>query len=254
MAKLSALRPTCATPPVHDPYGRDFLAQLWQTPAKTRDGRLQRIAAALHFLTPQLGHLKVAMGAGGAPHLYASPLQEPARTTRLDERQLSDGTLRLIGLLWTLLDGEGPLLLEEPEISLHPEIVRRLPAVFHLLGTTHKPGRQIIIATHTLELLRDPGIGTEEVLLLAPQAQGTILSHGNEADRQALMAGLTAADVLMPQTAPAHAEQFAREFVRYRWSPDTCAHQLYRKPLVSITRYLLFYLTFMPKYATVKSK
>ena len=34
----------------------------------------------------------------------------------------SDGTLRLIGLLWALLDGTGPLLLEKPELSLHQEI------------------------------------------------------------------------------------------------------------------------------------
>lgn len=35
------------------------------------------------------------------------------------EASFSDGTLRLIGLLWFLSRGDSPLLLEEPELSLH---------------------------------------------------------------------------------------------------------------------------------------
>ncbi|MBA2492469.1 MAG: ATP-binding protein, partial [Gammaproteobacteria bacterium] len=31
------------------------------------------------------------------------------------------GTLRLMGRLWIALAGGGPLLLEEPELNLHPE-------------------------------------------------------------------------------------------------------------------------------------
>jgi predicted ATPase len=58
--------------------------------------------------------------------------------------------LRLIGLLWAILDGIGPLLLEDPELSLHPEVVRFLPQMFaHIQSRT---GRQILTSTHSTDL------------------------------------------------------------------------------------------------------
>ena len=32
-----------------------------------------------------------------------------------------------MGLLWSLLNGSESLLLEEPELSLHPEVIRHIP-------------------------------------------------------------------------------------------------------------------------------
>ena len=43
------------------------------------------------------------------------------------EDQFSDGMLRLVGLLWSLLETETLLLLEEPELSLHDSVVEKLP-------------------------------------------------------------------------------------------------------------------------------
>jgi predicted ATPase len=69
--------------------------------------------------------------------------------------QFSDGTLRLMGLLWAVLDGRGPLLLEEPELSLHPEVIRFIPQMFARIQ--RRTGRQIILSTHSADLLRDEG-------------------------------------------------------------------------------------------------
>ncbi len=76
-----------------------------------------------------------------------------------------------MGLLWVAMEGGGPLLLEEPELSLHPEIVRYLPQMF--ARVQRRTGRQIIMSTHSPDLLRDEGIGLDEVLLLRPRAEGT---------------------------------------------------------------------------------
>src|SRR6516164_9791074 len=65
----------------------------------------------------------------------------------------------------------GPLLLEEPELSLHPEIVRYLPQMF--ARVQRRTGRQLILSTHSSDLLRDEGIGLDEVLLLRPGTEGT---------------------------------------------------------------------------------
>lgn len=199
-------------PVSNDPYGRDLLLRLWQTPARTRDARLRKISNALRIAVPQLTELRAVMDDAGTPHLEGGYSHWRPHAARQNESQFSDGTLRLLGLLWTALDGAGPLLLEEPEISLHPEIVRRLPAVLEKMNSLRKEPRQIIISTHSEDLLSDPGIGSEEVLRLQPGPDGTVLALADEADRQSLLAGLTAADVLMPKAAPQGIEQLVLEF------------------------------------------
>jgi len=104
------------------------------------------------------------------------------------------------------------LLLEEPEISLHPELVRRLPGIFRRLNRAQKTPRQVIISTHSEEMLRDPGIAPEEVLRLEPSEEGTLVKLPDEAERKAMAAGLTAADVLMPKAAPKDIQQLELEF------------------------------------------
>ncbi|MDD3926265.1 MAG: AAA family ATPase [bacterium] len=197
-----------------DPFGRDFLLRLWKTPAKTRESRLKKIAAALQSAVPQLTDLKVNMDDSGIPHLSGGYAHWRPYAARQNETQFSDGTLRLLGLLWTIYEGSGPLLLEEPEISLQSEVVRRLPAVFHRINRTRKVPRQLIISTHSEEMLRDEGIGAEEVLRLEPSTSGTLLCPPDEADRHAMKAGLTAADVLLPKTAPEGIEQLPSVFLQ----------------------------------------
>lgn len=185
-----------------DPYGRDFIMRMWSTPARTRDARLRKISAALASAVPQLSELRVEMDESGTPHLIGGYAHWRPHEAKQNESQFSDGTLRLLGLLWTMFEGDGPLLLEEPEISLHPEVVRRLPAIFHRMGRSRKRPRQVLVSTHSVEMLSDPGIGPEEVLILIPSPDGTVVKHPDPADREAMAAGLTAADVLVPQTAP----------------------------------------------------
>src|SRR5215813_13851838 len=93
------------------------------------------------------------------------------------EEQFSDGTLRFLGLLWATLDGSGPLLLEEPELSLHPEVIRYIPQMFARIQ--RRSGRQIIATTHSTELLRE-GVGLNEVALLEPSHEGTAARTAGE--------------------------------------------------------------------------
>jgi predicted ATPase len=196
-------------PVQNDPYGRDFLLRIWKTNAKTRDSRLKKIGAALKIAVPQFTELQVEMDDAGIPHLMGSYSHWRPHGAKQNENRFSDGTLRLLGLLWTIFEGSGPLLLEEPEISLHPELVQRLPAIFNKVMSGRKEHRQIIISTHSEKMLSDPGIGPEEVLRLEPSDNGTVLKQTDEADRQAMQAGLTAADVLMPKAAPADISQLS---------------------------------------------
>jgi hypothetical protein len=105
------------------------------------------------------------------------------------------------------MEGGGPLLLEEPELSLHPEIVRYLPQIF--ARVQRRTGRQIILSTHSPDLLRDEGIGLDEVLLLRPSSEGTEVAPAGAFPeiRDLLQGGMTLAEAVIPKTRPAHADK-----------------------------------------------
>jgi predicted ATPase len=193
----------------NDPFGGDFLEQVAKTPEKTRQSRLNRIKAALQVAIPQLQEIELWRDARGTPHLRGKYEHWRARGAWQTEGQFSDGTLRLMGILWAVMDGQGPLLLEEPELSLHPGVVRVLPQM--LARAQRRTGRQVFLSTHSPDLLNDEGIGLDEVLLLIPRREGTeVRTAGSQQDICALLAGgLPLADAIIPMTAPGQAAQLA---------------------------------------------
>jgi predicted ATPase len=190
-----------------DPYGGDFLERIAKTPEKTRNARLRRIESAMRVAVPQLRELKLQRDARGTPHLEGKYEHWRAQGAKQAEDQFSDGTLRLIGLLWAALDGTGPLLLEEPELSLHPGVVRFLPQMFARIQ--RKTGRQVMISTHSSELLGDDGLGLDETLLLVPGAEGTDVRSADSYPeiKTLLEKGLSLAEAAVPHTQPQQAEQ-----------------------------------------------
>lgn len=191
----------------NDPFGGDFLEQVAKTQDRTRNARLRRIQEALRVAVPQLQEIELWRDARGTPHLRGKYQHWRPQGAWQTEEQFSDGTLRLLGLLWVAMDKEGPLLLEEPELSLHPEIVRLLPQM--LARVQRRTGRQIFLSTHSPELLQDEGIGLDEVLMLLPGAEGTdVTTAGAHQDiRDLLEGGLSLADAVIPRTRPLRAEQ-----------------------------------------------
>lgn len=193
----------------NDPFGGDFLEQVAKTQERTRNARLRRVQDALRVAVPQLQEIELWRDARGTPHLRGKYQHWRPQGAWQTEEQFSDGTLRLMGLLWVAMDREGPLLLEEPELSLHPELVRVLPQM--LARVQRRTGRQIFFSTHSPDLLRDEGIGLDEVLLLAPGAEGTdVTPAGSHQDiRDLLEGGLSLADVVIPRTRPERAGQLS---------------------------------------------
>lgn len=191
----------------NDPYGGDFLEQVARLPEKTRSARLRRIREVLTIAVPQLKELELWRDPRGTPHLRGKYEHWRPQGAWQTEERFSDGTLRLMGLLWAVLDGNGPLLLEEPELSLHPGVVRYIPQMFARVQRT--TGRQIIVSTHSPEMLQDEGIGLDEVLLLLPSTESTRvkrLSDFEEA-KQLLTSGVSIAEIAMPKTEPPNVQQ-----------------------------------------------
>lgn len=201
--------PSRAMPHTDDPYGSDFLEQVALTNANTKRARLKRIAAALRVAIPQLETLEEYRDETGTPHLRGRYQHWRGKGAWQDESQFSDGTLRLLGLLWVLQDGTGPVLLEEPELSLHPEVVRRLPQLLHTV--TRRGGRQAILSTHSTDLFLDEGISLDEVLILSPRGEGTSVSHAEDMRDivDLLEGGGLLLDAILAHTRPPNAHQLA---------------------------------------------
>jgi len=192
-----------------DPYGGDFLEQVARTQERVQTSRLRRIADALKVAVPQLESLELNRDeTRGTPHLRGRYKHWRSKGAWQTEDQFSDGTLRLLGLLWATLDGQGPLLLEEPELSLHSEVIRFLPQMFSRIQ--RQSGRQILASTHSSFMLGE-GVGMNEVLLLEPSEEGTRaeLAGNLKQVRDLLDGGLGLYDAILPYTRPELAQQIS---------------------------------------------
>lgn len=193
----------------NDPFGGDFLEQLTKTPVRTRNSRLKRIRNALGVAVPQLEEIELWRDDRGTPHLRGKYQHWRPQGAWQTEEQFSDGTLRLMGLLWATMEKGGVLLLEEPELSLHPEIVGVLPQIF--ARVQRKTGQQIFLSTHSPDLLRDDGIGLDETLLIIPKTEGAKVTAAESLPqaRELLAGGLSLADVVIPETRPERGTQLS---------------------------------------------
>ncbi|MCL2879968.1 MAG: ATP-binding protein [Treponema sp.] len=184
-----------------DPFGKGFLRTVAKTSPETRKSKLAQIQKILQRAVPQLKELKFIEDIG-QPHLEVTYEHWRPNGAKQTETQLSDGTLRLIGLLWSLINGKGILLLEEPELSLHTAIVEQLPQLFYYI--LNKKKRQLIITTHSAELLSHMGISLSEILMLQADHEGTKACLAK--DRQEIVAllksNLTPAEAVLPYTRP----------------------------------------------------
>lgn len=121
--------------------------------------------------------------------------------------QMSDGTLRALGVLVALFQGGGeeavgPLVvgIEEPETALHPAAAAVLiDAMRDALSM-----RQVIVTSHSPELLDNLSIADSEILAVVADEGETRIGHLDEAGRSVLRDHLfTAGDLLrMNQLRP----------------------------------------------------
>jgi predicted ATPase len=201
---------------IGDPYGHNFLERVAATTPRTRDARLRKIDRALNRAVPQLCELNYRPDdIFGVPHLEARFKHWRASAGKQREDQFSDGTLRLIGLLWSLMESDSLLLLEEPELSLHTGIVSQLAPLIRSLQRTKSGKRQVIVSTHSEALLSNPQIDPREVLMLEPGKDGTttiVPASSDEEIRELLAGGMNIAEAVFPRTVAKEAHQMLLGF------------------------------------------
>ena len=192
----------------NDPFGQGFLERIGKTSERKRARRLSRIQSVLQKAIPQLTELQFERDeSSGMPHLKAKYAHWRVNGAWQREEQFSDGTLRLIGLFWVLQEEPGLLLLEEPELSLNGRIVSHLAPFIHQL----QGKGQVLVTTHSSDLLSDPGIALDEVILLEPTSEATTIRTGESlSDVVALVeGGLGLGDAILPHATPPDIEMLA---------------------------------------------
>ena len=189
----------------NDPFGQGLLQRIARTSDKTRSARLKRIQQALVIAVPQFSELHFEKDAAtGTPHLRANFKHWRVHGSWQREDQFSDGTLRLIGFLWALQEGDGLLLLEEPELSLNDAITDHIPLMIDRVLRQRKKGvfsRQVIATTHSDTLIAavtDP----QSILLLEPGENGTTARNASVEEQNQIQHGLNPAEVLLSKTRP----------------------------------------------------
>lgn len=183
-----------------DPFGQGFLERVAKTTEATRKSRLKRIETALKKAIPQIEQLEfVHDQVTGLPHLEVRYKHHRPRGAIQREDQFSDGTLRLVSLFWLILDGSSLLLLEEPELSLNEEIVKKLPALIDRAQRSMRRKRQILISTHSEALLSNGAIRSDQLLVLEPSDEGTTITRTTPSEDKALESGFSPAEAVLPR-------------------------------------------------------
>lgn len=187
-----------------DYYGRNFLERLANKNERVRSSYFKKISQFLRIAVPQLTELTFKKDQMGIPHIEARYEHWRAKGSKQQEEQFSDGTIRLIGFLFCLIDCNGLVLLEEPEINLHSAIVKQLPEFIAGIQRTKKQSLQVIITTHSYEMLDNEGIGADEVLLLQGSREGTTINSVSNIKhiKAVIDAGFSMAEAVLSQTKP----------------------------------------------------
>lgn len=188
-----------------DFYGRNLLENISAAPKKSRATKLNVINKILKLAVPQFSNLEYTQDEKGRPHLQVKYEHFRPQGAYQREDQFSDGTLRLLGIIWAILDGTGVLLLEEPELYLHSEIVKQLPMfIANAQKSKIAKNRQVIISSHSFDLLDTDTIDLDEIMILEPGKEGTVVEKASESEtaRAKVEAGYTPADAVIPKVTP----------------------------------------------------
>ncbi len=172
---------------------------------KLRPDRAERIDRYLAFVAP---------GLIGAQPATLGPIEavifKQQNGHEFYAESMSDGTLRAFGILLALFQTGGPSLLrlvgiEEPETALHPGAVAFLRDAFREVSDR----RQVLVTTHSPDLLDEIDLDGETVLAVRAEDGITKIASVDTASREAVREGLyTPGELLrLNQLTPSKSDQ-----------------------------------------------
>ena len=169
----------------YDPdHGTGFFQHAGRFSDQQLDAVVDRIRPIMASVVPEVPNLSYQRMGLGTEVVFYSDTPVRGASGVYSHEQFSEGTLRLLGLLFdlaTLPRDTSVVLIEEPETFLQASVVRSLPSL--LAEVAMNRDVQMVISTHSPELIDSELVLPSQVLMLRSEngeTTGELLSQSND--------------------------------------------------------------------------
>ena len=169
----------------YDPdHGTGFFQHAGRFSDQQLDAVVDRIRPIMASVVPEIPNLSYQRMGLGTEVVFYSDTPVRGASGVYSHEQFSEGTLRLLGMLFnlaTLPRDTSVVLIEEPETFLQASVVRSLPSLLAEVAMNHDV--QMIISTHSPELIDSELVLPSQVLMLRSEngeTTGELLSESND--------------------------------------------------------------------------
>lgn len=169
----------------YDPdHGTGFFQHAGRFSDQQLDAVVDRIRPIMAAVVPEIPNLSYQRMGLGKELVFYSDTPVRGASGVYSHEQFSEGTLRLLGLLFdlaTLPRDTSVVLIEEPETFLQASVVRSLPSL--LAEVSMNRDVQMVISTHSPELIDSELVLPSQVLVLRSEngeTTGELLSQSND--------------------------------------------------------------------------
>lgn len=169
----------------YDPdHGTGFFQHAGRFSDQQLDAVVDRIRPIMAAVVPEVPNLSYQRMGLGTEVVFYSDTPVRGASGVYSHEQFSEGTLRLLGMLFdlaTLPRDTSVVLIEEPETFLQASVVRSLPSL--LAEVAMNRDVQMIISTHSPELIDSELVLPSQVLMLRSEngeTMGELLSESND--------------------------------------------------------------------------
>ena len=169
----------------YDPdHGTGFFQHAGRFSDQQLDAVVDRIRPIMAAVVPEIPNLSYQRMGLGTELVFYSDTPVRGANGIYSHEQFSEGTLRLLGLLFdlaTLPRDTSIVLIEEPETFLQASVVRSLPSL--LAEVAMNRDVQMVISTHSPELIDSELVLPSQVLMLRSEngeTTGQLLSESND--------------------------------------------------------------------------
>ena len=169
----------------YDPdHGTGFFQHAGRFSDQQLDAVVDRIRPIMASVVPEVPNLSYQRMGLGTEVVFYSDTPVRGASGVYSHEQFSEGTLRLLGMLFdlaTLPRDTSVVLIEEPETFLQASVVRSLPSLLAEVAVNRDV--QMVISTHSPELIDSELVLPSQVLMLRSEngeTTGELLSESND--------------------------------------------------------------------------
>ena len=162
------------------------LASVLRAMAQSRPDSMKVVIAFLHAAIPKIKDVNALDVADKVTLRFTEFALDPTIDRQFYASNMSDGTLRILGILVALFQGMdadiGFIGLEEPELGLHPAAAEVLYDSFELASRLC----QVLLTSHSSELLERDDIDPNSILAFSAEKGSTLVERLDDTVRNIL--------------------------------------------------------------------